>query len=223
MIHVGGFRPPEDQLASWFGKVLWMGRHEYWPLHENKPMWPLMQLNLRESPFVPPALRAHEFMTVFVGTNELFANENGNGWCLRTYKSIDELIQVEAPRHNSEVRPFPIRFELVEADISEYDALVLEEMGLPLEDAVNFDERFGDYYELIGGPAEYTKLGGWPSTLQHGVYYVGEPNTPPTTEEYEFVMQIDAEPKAKWYWPGQGRAYLGVNGSGDWMIQVQMW
>jgi hypothetical protein len=97
-IIVGGFRPPEAPDGSWFGRVRLAMPDEEWPADRGKPMLPLCQLNLTEMPFVPPNLNDVCLITVFISAISLSADaENGDGWQLRAYPSLDGWVQIETP------------------------------------------------------------------------------------------------------------------------------
>src|SRR5438093_5446223 len=114
---LGGFRPPESPLASWFGKVLVAGEGEEWPRSVGKPMMPLCQLNLTECPFVPEALSDIALIALFIDPDDLpLDTPNGDGWMLRAYPNLDGLSPVQQPQYDWQIKPFPIRWELLEED-----------------------------------------------------------------------------------------------------------
>ena len=79
---VGGFRPPDDPLASWFGRVNVCAPDESWPTMDGEPMHALCQINLTGLPFRPPRLDDIEFVTLFI-YYDLFRNVSGlklGGW-----------------------------------------------------------------------------------------------------------------------------------------------
>jgi hypothetical protein len=51
---LGGVGPPQDPLASWFGRVQVALPGEDWPTTNGAPTLALAQLNLRELPCPPP-------------------------------------------------------------------------------------------------------------------------------------------------------------------------
>jgi hypothetical protein len=121
-IVAGGFRPPDSSQDSWFGRVALAGPDEEWPYHQTRPMLPLCQLNLTEMPFVSPSLRDLSLITVFISSVSLpIDTENGDGWRLRSYPSFKGLVEIEAPEHDRLIRPFPVRWELIEADYPSYE------------------------------------------------------------------------------------------------------
>ena len=90
-LEIGGIRPPDNPIASWFGRVGFALPEETWPYSDGKPMHALCQINLTDLPFRPPRLDDLEFITVFIGPDGLpivGANANGTNWYLRAYRSV---------------------------------------------------------------------------------------------------------------------------------------
>ena len=86
VLDIGGFRPPDDPATSWFGRVNFAADGEDWPRSHGRPMHALCQINLTEMPFRPPRLDDVDFVTVFVGPDELPSDDiNGMNWFLRAY------------------------------------------------------------------------------------------------------------------------------------------
>ncbi|MEZ5993218.1 MAG: DUF1963 domain-containing protein [Planctomycetota bacterium] len=222
MIEVGGFRPPEDPKTSWFGRVLWAGKDETWPESDGKPLWPIIQLNLGEAPFVPDRLQRFRFLTLFANDDPPFDKANGDGWCLRLYEDDNALVPVSPPETDSTIRAFPIRFHLDTAALPDWENFVAWQQLFSFEEIRSFDAVVGEYYDMIGDLPLGSKLGGWPSSIQHlpfeRAWLVGhEPKL-----QVEYVFQLDCEPKANWGWAGDGCAYFGIDERGDWQVEIQM-
>jgi len=200
---VGGFRPPDDPLASWFGKVRVARQEEDWPLSNGRLMMPLCQLNLEEAPYKPEALQDVALITVFIDPYELPVTDtpNGQGWLLRAYPSMSGLVPLEQANHRMIIKPFPIQWELLDGDYPAWEDAC--DIDMPAE----IEENYYDYFTTVNG----TKLGGWPSVIQNQVYWA-----PPDqrTPDLEYVFQIDSEPKANWAWGDRGCGYFG-RGSGS--------
>jgi len=196
VMEVGGFRPPSDPAASWFGRVCLALPGEHWPESQGKPMLPLCQVNLVQLPFSPPHLDGLEFFTVFIDQEGLPTDKpNGEGWCLRAYRSLDRLVPMSAPEEFDRPRPFPMRPRVLESDHPCW-----EDVPVALPPAIA--DRFHDLFENSDG----TKLGGWPSLIQSEIFW-GPGNQHPASPE--FVFQIDSEPKAHWNWGHGGVGYFG--------------
>jgi hypothetical protein len=126
--------------------------------------------------------------------------ENGDGWQLRAYPSLERLIEIDSPQHDNPIRSFPIRWEPLEADYPSREDVPLE---LP-------DGIADDTYELVEHHP-VSKIGGWPYLVQSEICWAPH-NRHPANPEY--VFQIASEPKAHWQWGDGGIGYFG-RGTGD--------
>ncbi|MGI4789399.1 MAG: DUF1963 domain-containing protein [Janthinobacterium lividum] len=204
---VGGFRPPADPFTSWFAKVNFALPGEDWPTSAARPMMPLCQLNLTEVPFRPESISDIAFLTIFIDQEELPTDKaNGDGWMLRAYPSLEGLVPIVPPADIGYLKPFPIRWELIEDDFPCWE----DAQDNPL--ASKLEGNYHDFFENQKG----TKVGGWPgliqaglgiATTQEGLDYraVMEGNT----AFPEYVLQIDSESKAAWSWGDAGFGYIG--------------
>lgn len=196
VLEVGGFRPPDDPMASWFGRVTVAGRDEAWPTMNGAPMHALCQINLAELPFRPPRLADLQMITVFVGPDDLPSDgPNGDNWCLRAYRDLSELLPIEPPATGSTIRAFPMRPRVVEEDFPCRD-------DVPLDLPDDVDEEYDDLYENVPG----IKLGGWPTLLQSEIFWAPWNKHPAAPE---FVFQIDSSEKTGWSWGDGGVGYFG--------------
>ena len=193
---VGGVRPSEKQLASWFGRVNVGAAGEAWPTTEGDPMHALCQINLSDLPFRPSRLDDIEMITVFVGPRELPTNSpNGRHWCLRSYKDVTTLLPIDRYETESGIKPLPMRPRVVEEDFPCWEDVPVQ---LPEEIADNYYDLFENVCGL--------KLGGWPSLIQSEIVWAPW-NKHPAAPEY--VFQVDSEPKANWSWGDGGVGYFG--------------
>lgn len=193
---LGGFRPPEDPLASWFGRIRVALPHEVWPSHNGKPMFPLCQINCTELPYTPDALSDIALLSVFITQDDLpFDSPNGEGWALRTYAKLDGLIEVIEHGPTPQLKPFPMRWELIEDDYPCW-----EDVGMEVPPEV--EENYYDLFKNRDG----SKVGGWPSLIQSEIYW-GPWNKHPANPVY--VFQIASEEKAHWAWGDEGVGYFG--------------
>ena len=213
---VGGFRPPDDPLWSWFGHVRVGLPGEKWPVGMELPMLPLCQLNLSQAPHRPPALDDVELLAIWLDQQTLptdFPARNGNGWCLRAYADLQALVEIEPPPERERfLKPFPILWQPVDEDFPDWEDLPFDAVG-----GGDLEE-----YESLGlGPSGGTKIGGRPSLVQSGLSWApwdAHPANP------EYVLQIDTEPKSGWAWADSGVGYFG-RGTGhhrdDWALEWQ--
>lgn len=196
VMEIGGFRPPEDPAASWFGKVNLALPGQSWPLSEAQPMHALCQINLAELPFRPPQLDDLAMITVFIGPSELPIDEpNGRNWCLRAYKNLHELCPLLKPEARSPIKAFPLRPQVVEADFACLDDV--SEMGIEVD-----DDEYIERFQNAGG----FKLGGWPTLIQSPISWASGDGLP---IDPQYVFQIDSCPKAQWQWGDGGVGYFG--------------
>lgn len=196
VFEIGGFRPPADLDVSWFGRVLLGAKDERWPETHGRLMHPLCQINLTMLPFRPPQLEDAEFLTLFIGPDELpVGAENGTNWCLRTYSSINDLVPLVSRDSGSHIGSFPMRPQVIEEDFPMWDDVAVE---LPEEIADSYYDHFSN--------ARGLKLGGWPSLIQSEIYW-SPGNRHAAAPEY--VFQIDSTEKGNWMWGDNGTGYFG--------------
>jgi len=210
-MEIGGFRPPENPATSWFGHVGFALPDEVWPCTDGKPMHALCQINLTELPFRPPRLDDLEFITVFVGPDELpIGHPNGINWCLRAYRSISQLVPLAGSQTGSPMKPFPMRPKIIEED---YPCWADVPCAVPPD--------INRYYELYQN-MEGFKLGGWPTLIQSEIFWAPWQSHP---IHPEYVFQIDTTEKGNWMWGDNGVGYFGrgtVAGRQDeWAIEWQ--
>lgn len=196
VLDIGGFRPPDDPMASWFGKVNFLGVGESWPEQEGVPMKPLAQVNFTSWPLRPPGTEDIAFLVLFVGEGLLSANNppNGKHWCLRTYASLEELTPV-ATLAPPAAKPFPMRRRDIESDYPSWEDL---EYGVPEE----LEESYHDDFRT----AEGFKFGGWPLLIQSEIFWAPS-NAHPALPRY--VFQVDSCEKAHCMWGDGGVLYFG--------------
>ena len=157
---VGGFRPPADPFASWFGRVRVALPDEAWPAHSEKPMLPLCQINCMELPYRPAAIADIAFISVFISQGELpYDTPNGEGWMLRNYPTLDHLVETREPDPGGLIKPFPVRWNLCEEDYPCWEDVEIE---LPPD----MEENYNDLCENQEG----SKVGGWPSLIQSEIF-----------------------------------------------------
>ena len=196
VLEIGGFRPPDNPFASWFGRVNFAANGERWPIINGEAMHALCQINLTEMPFRPPRLSDLELIAVFVGPRELpNGNVNGTNWCLRAYPSLAQLVPLPPQETGTHIRSFPMRPRIIEEDYPMW-----EDVNVELD-----EDLAGDYYghfENVRG----LKLGGWPTLIQSEIFWAPWNNHPASPE---YVFQIDSVEKGNWMWGDNGVGYFG--------------
>ena len=203
VLDIGGFRPPDDPLTSWFGKVNVALPAESWPESNGQPMLALCQVNVKELPVMPPHLAGIEMLVVFIGPSELPVHApNGTNWCLRTYDDVSKLQPLTQPDGGLKLKPFAMRARIVERDYPCLDDA--ESMGVSIDDPEEYQEKYPNI--------EGFKFGGWPTLIQGPVEWDGD--------DSEFVFQIDSNEKAHWQWGDGGVGYFGRRGD-EWLLTWQ--
>lgn len=195
-LEIGGFRPPDDPFASWFGRVSFAAHGEQWPTTNGEAMHALCQINLTEMPFRPPRLADIELLTIFIGPSDLPNDDsNGTNWCLRAYPALAELVPLPAQETGSHIKSFPMRPHVIEEDYPNW-----EDVNVELDEDVA--DKYYDNFENVSG----LKLGGWPTLVQSEIYWAPW-NKHPASPEY--VFQIDTTEKGNWMWGDNGVGYFG--------------
>jgi hypothetical protein len=195
------------------------GADEPWPLDpDGQPMQGLVQLNLADAPFVPPALAGVAALTVFVARDgdglALPHGQPGDTWDVRAYATLDGLAPASGPA--GLVRPRRVAWERID-DVPAYEDLI-ELIDVDALDVLLDGEEPED---AIGSPADGLKIGGWPSLVQGELGW--------TPDEATFVVQVDSDTEgggmSLW---GDGVLFLGrrpgtAAASRDgWLATVQM-
>jgi uncharacterized protein YwqG len=211
VMDVGGFRPPEDPLTSWFGRVSFALPGEPWPHAGTRPMHALCQIVLRDLPFVPPRLDDMAMLCVFIADDLPTNQPNGENWCLRTYPDLDDVVPLPARDTGSAIKPLPLRPRVVEEDFPCWE-------DIPIEVPPECDANYYDEFENVSG----LKLGGWPTLIQSEIFWAPW-NEHPAKPEY--VFQIDSTEKGNWVWGDSGIGYFGRGTApgceNDWALEWQ--
>lgn len=213
ILEIGGFRPTNDPAASWFGKINLAAPGESWPHQDGKPMLPLAQINLTELPFRPHRLEDIDFITIFIGPENLpeLEDQNGKNWVLRAYKNIQNLVPLEQPVISSHIKAFQMRPNVIEKDYPCHD-------DVPLEYIDHLSDAYYEQFENFSG----FKLGGWPTLLQSEITWAPFDRHP---IKPEYVFQIDTTEKGNWMWGDNGVGHYGrgtaAEHKDDWAIEWQ--
>ena len=202
---VGGFRPPDDPLTSWFCRAVALP-DESLPEWQGEPMFPLLQVRVRDLPVIPVELEGIELLLLFQNRREHpFDRPHGEGWLIREYTSLDGLVPIQAD--TGSFRPFPIAWSRVEDDAPGWeDAWKVVDLE-PVNDDEEASEAFFSSFSRYGD----TKFGGYPTEIQHGV---GLEN---------YVLQVASEEKVGWMWADNGRGYFFRSPSGEWSWSCQFY
>jgi hypothetical protein len=190
-------RPPSDPATSWFGRVTLCEPGEKWPQWQGRAMWPLLQIVTRELPFCPEGIADLALIRVYVSPSFHDADtESGEGWVVRASPTLAGLAPITDKPHDSTIKPFHGRWEVVEADYPTYE-------DLPLETP---EELKDSYHDLGFENHDGIKVGGWPTNLQSEIYWAPMNQHP---HDPAYVFQIGSEPRAGWQWGDSGVGYFG--------------
>lgn len=196
---IGGFRPPETHLASWFGGQGVALPGEELPTYKGDKMFPLLQVRIDELPVIPEILKDTAMLVVFMNKETLpYDSMNGDGFLVREHKTLEGLQPIPDGDANTIIKKFPIKWGQVENDAPTWDDLLYMEQHDP-----NLEEGYHDRFTTHEG----TKFGGYPLTIQAATWNKG------------YVFQIDSEYDAGWSWADNGVGYFFKNN--DWYLDWQ--
>ena len=203
---IGGFRPPEDPVTSWFARGVCL-QDEQLPMFNGQPLFPLLQIRTSELPAIPAALAGIELLVVYLNPAEIpFDHPHADGWLVREYRSLEGL-QPCAHRAPKGVKPMPIRWSLGDPERPGWEeASDLFDMSA-ISESESASERF---FKLPHHRA--TKVGGYPTEVQAKVENAGD-----------YVLQIGSEEKPNWIWSDNGVATFARDASGQWTFACQIY
>lgn len=172
-------------------------------------MFPLLQVNVSELPYIPSQLEKTKLFIVFLNRFEIpFGKPHGEGWLIREYDALDALVPLPPSSEPALVRPFPIKWNFYDKDPPGWEmAGSLTDMSTLYESA-GAEDLFFEKYEGIPG----TKIGGYPYEIQNGDF-----------GENDFVFQIGSEEKPRWMWVDNGIGYFLKDSQGNWKFECQFY
>lgn len=210
LAQIGGFRPPDNPLTSWFGKGVAL-ESEPLPEYNGKPMFPLLQINTSELPFIPQELSNTALLVLYLNRDEFpFDKSHGDGWLIREYASLGDLEPLPSDDLPLVVKPFPIHWTLVEDDAPSWEDSGSVISGM---EYINDDEEASEAFYTEFKRYHQTKVGGYPDCIQHEALRA---NT-------EFVFQVGSEEKAQWMWAENGIGYFYKDATGKWSWDCQFY
>jgi hypothetical protein len=160
ILHVGGLRPTGDPFASNFGLRPLGLPGEEWP-EDGKPLLFVCHMNLTAAPAVPPLLQDLKLITFFARTAvSALKKDNGDGWYLRAYKSLDNLAPLTPHEKVRVKRGFECRWEECD-DYPNYD-----DSDRVVPDGFD-DSEAGKEGARVDNVAR-TKIGGYGILRKHG-------------------------------------------------------
>ena len=128
---LGGFRPddPNDRFRSWWGGNFLGEPDEGVPVCDTsgRTMLPFLQIRTGELPHVPDVFDGIALLTLWFDpdADDLWESENGAGFTIRTYRSLDGLGPVgHGYKEHATLPTFPIRWHLMDQDLPHWEAFV---------------------------------------------------------------------------------------------------
>ena len=189
VLNVGGFRPTKNILASNFCRAPVGLANETWPAIHSAPLAFICQMNLKDAPAVPDILKDIALLTFFASTEDSeLGRENGDGWVLRTYQSLEGLTLLSPPPQVPPTgKPFECAWEKME-DHPNYDDPERVSVRGARAPRSGFDN------------VARTKIGGYASTIQSTPWWGHDPHP----SQPRFCLQINSEEKAQLAWGDAG-------------------
>ena len=163
VLEVSGSGSSYSPSASHFGLTPLGLPGEGYPLNASGLSLQLIcQLNLSDAPFVPEVLADLKLLTFFVDAPQRFRDPENDraSWCMREYTTLEGLVPLEATHDQAERWLFD-------------DGLTghwLEMTDHPCHDDPDLQVVAGVEHSYTRLPNQHrTKLGGYPSSIQHEV------------------------------------------------------
>lgn len=193
---IGGFRPNPDE-KSWFGGNFLCSTYSPWVSDNSGNMIPIIQIYVPDLNNGKELFGDVELVQVYLNqeTLPIGMTKNGNGWIIKEYKTIENMVSCPTPNDVAILKSFPIHWELHK----EYDYPCWEECWNYVDlDYVNkseeLTEEFFDDYDNYNN----TKVGGYASYIQ----------SPPSFDMYNYVFQISSEEKPRFNIADSGNLYF---------------
>jgi hypothetical protein len=211
-LEIGGFRPTGAPDATCFGEVRLCAPGEVWPTHKGTPMYPLAQFNVAEAGMQTGPLADTALVTVFTSPDfgrlrhPMSKPEGEADFSVRTYSKLDDLVPVDAPPHESPLKPFECRW------LDPVDDYADHSLACDHIDGAEISVYDFDWHQTSNA----TKIGGWPALLQSEPWWMVQPDAP----EAKFAIQIWYEEKAAWYCPSLFLA-RGTEDPDLWLAELQ--
>lgn len=204
---IGGRKPQkENRATSWWGGNFLGSQDEEIPVckQSGRTMHPVLQIRVDELPEIPDAFEGLALINIWMDlhSSSFWEAKNGNGFLVRTYTDIENLIPIGfGYRESADLPTFPIfwRETVIEQpsweDMSEE---VPTNVATASADDWFFKSRYTSdrYYELrCNHPV---KLGGWPTWIQGASW----------PKDAQFFLQVDATEKGKMFLGDAGSFYI---------------
>lgn len=210
-LELGGFRPSGNPVATNFFLAPVARSGEGWPLASSgRLMAYVCQFNLTDAPSAPAQLTDVALIVFFVDFDRFI--ETGRApetWCLRTYDTLEKLAPLLAPEVSQTAK---LKRDQIRRG---FEGRWLRAVDYPLYDdpdcpgAASAEQEDAHVYA--------TKLGGYPSNLQHTVAW--------PDDGFAFALQIASEAKVGLMWADRGIVYVGRHSAqlSRWAVSCQFY
>jgi hypothetical protein len=196
-------KPYNGILSSQFGGPGVGKADEALPAFNGKDMFCLLQVNLRELPYVPNELHNIALIVIFFNRDFIpVGRSHGDGWLIREYQTFQGLQLLPISNEISIVQNFPVRWSMVSDDTADIQtAWALSKKSISDDNNMNEMIEKGNYW--------FTKFGGFPCEINSKV------------NVENFVFQIRSEQKPKWMCDKNGILYFFKDRFGQWNFECQ--
>lgn len=204
---IGGSKPQkENRAASWWGGNFLGMPNEDVPVcnKSGQAMHPVLQIRVDELPVIPPAFEGLALINVWMDlqSSTFWGAENGNGFLVRTYSDVGNLVPLGVGyRESSQLPIFPILWRETISEQPSWEDMVDEvptNVARASADDWFFKSKYSSdrYYELRG---KYPiKVGGWPTWIQGADW----------PKDALFFFQVDSTDKGKMFLGDAGSFYI---------------
>lgn len=204
---IGGSKPQKkNRAASWWGGNFLGAQDEDVPVcnKSGRAMHPVLQIRVDELPKIPLGFEGFAIINIWMDlqSSNFLGAENGNGFLVRTYTDINNLVPLGVGyRDSSDLPTFPIFWRETISEQPSWEDMADEvptNVAQAAADDWFFDSKYSSdrYYELR---SKYPiKVGGWPTWIQGADW----PN------DAQFLFQVDSTDKGKMFLGDAGSFYI---------------
>lgn len=210
---IGGARPDKDNRAtSWWGGNFLGAEDEDVPIcnRSGRRMHPVLQIRVDELPEIPSGFEGLALLNIWMDlqSNTFWGAQNGDGFLIRTYKNLNDLVPLGVGfRESIELPSFPIYWRETILEQPGWEDMSVEvptNVARAAKDDWFFKSKYlsDRYYELR---SKYpVKIGGWPAWIQGSDW----------PKDAQFFFQVDSTDKGKLHLGDAGSLYIfqTVNG-----------
>ena len=244
IVHPTNKNPMDSPFSSWFGHIGVLPRGEDWPKIQKISPFPLCQINTAELPYTLPQLKGIAMICVWLVCAESRWERgscNGNGWLLRCYSSLSDLVPTTYFYPRLKKKDSPSTFFSRLLDFTHWTDYV-PPCSITWELADDYpyppyvknlltDEEYSIYdslYFCCDDPmsvenVDVSKVGGWPTVIEFEPF--GQFKHSPFLD---FILQIRSCPELSWGWftPNDERSFgffAHSRLSDDWLFDRHSW